>query len=210
IGLLYYAVHAIMEQNLRRMFAYSSGSHLSLIALGVFLTNIYAWGGSLYFIATHALSTAGIFIMIGLMFKRVGSIEIDDLGGIASAAPRFAFFFLFFALSIAGLPGTGGFVAELLIIIGAFKVHLWIGVLTATTVLSSMLYIFWMLQRTLYGPWRTCTKDFADLNMREMAMLTPIMLLLLITGIVPSLFIPLFEPYVTASLQDLMMTIGAR
>lgn len=210
IGLLYYAVHAIMEQNLRRMFAYSSGSHLSLIALGVFLTNIYAWGGSLYFIATHALSTAGIFIMIGLMFKRVGSIEIDDLGGIASAAPRFAFFFLFFALSIAGLPGTGGFVAELLIIIGAFKVNLWIGVLTAMTVLSSMLYIFWMLQRTLYGPSRSCTENFADLNTRELAILTPIMLLLLITGIVPSLFMPLFEPYVTHTLQDVMMTIGAR
>lgn len=210
IGLLYYAVHAIMEQNLRRMFAFSSGSHLSLIALGVFLTNIYAWGGSLYFIATHALSSAGIFIMIGLLYKRVKSVTIDELGGIASVAPRFAFFFVFFALSIAGLPGTGGFVAELLIIIGAFKAHVWIGVLTATTMLSSMLYIFWMLQRTMFGPTSTRTVVFADLNSREMAMLIPIVLLLLVTGIVPSLFIPLFEPYITTALQDVMMTIGVR
>ncbi len=210
IGLLYYAVHAIMEQNLRRMFAFSSGSHLSLIALGVFLTNIYAWGGSLYFIATHALSSAGIFIMIGLLYKRVKSVTIDDLGGIASVAPRFAFFFLFFALSIAGLPGTGGFVAELLIIIGAFKAHLWIGVLTATTMLSSMLYIFWMLQRALFGPTSMRTEAFTDLNSREMTMLIPIVLLLLITGIVPSLFIPLFEPYITTALQDVMMTIGVK
>jgi len=210
IGLLYYAIHAIMEQNLRRMFAYSSGSHLSLIVLGVFLVNIYAWGGSLYFIATHALSSAGIFIMIGLLYKRAKTVTIDALGGIASVAPRFTFFFVFFALSIAGLPGTGGFVAELLIIIGAFKVDLWIGVLTATTMLTSMLYIFWMLQRTLFGSVNSCTEGFADLNAREMAMLIPIMLLLLITGIAPSLFIPLFEPLVTESLQEVMQTIGGR
>ncbi len=210
IGLLYYAVHAIMEQNLRRMFAYSSGSHLSLIALGVFLLNSYAWSGSLYFIGTHALSSAGIFIMIGLLYKRARSVSIDDLGGIASVAPRFTFFFVFFALSIAGLPGTGGFVAELLIIIGAFKVSLWIGILTATTMLTSMLYIFWMLQRTLFGSVASCTKDFADLNGREMVMLIPIMLLLLITGIAPSLFIPLFEPQVTATLQEVMQIIGGR
>jgi len=210
IGLLYYAVHAIMEQNLRRMFAYSSGSHLSLIALGIFLLNSYAWSGSLYFIATHALSSAGIFIMIGLLYSRVKSVRIDSLGGIASVAPRFAFFFTFFALSIAGLPGTGGFVAELLIIIGAFKVHVWIGILTATTMLTSMLYIFWMLQRTLFGSTNSSTMTFADLNIREMMMLVPIMLLLLISGIVPSLFFPLFEPQITATLQEVMLTIGGR
>ena len=151
IGLLYYAIRAITEDNLRKMFAYSSGSHLSLIALGIFLTNEYAWSGSLYFIATHALATTGIFLMIGLTYKRFKTVKISSLGGIASKAPKFTFFFSFFALSIAGLPGTGGFVAELLIIIGAFKANIWIGVLTATTMLSAMIYIFWMLQRTLFG-----------------------------------------------------------
>jgi len=79
IGLLYYAIHAIMEPNLKRMFAYSSGSHLSLIALGIIVTNIYGWGGSIYFIATHALASAGIFLMIGLMYKRTQSIRIENL-----------------------------------------------------------------------------------------------------------------------------------
>jgi len=192
------------------MFAYSSGSHLSLIALGLFMLNIYAWGGSLYFIGTHALSSAGIFIMIGLIYKRAGSVQIDDLGGIASVAPRFAFFFTFFALSIAGLPGTGGFVAELLIIIGAFKVHFWIGVLTATTMLTAMLYIFWMLQRTIFGTQQGSTENFTDLNGREMAMLVPIMVLLLVTGLVPSLFVPLFEPQITLLLESALMQIGAQ
>lgn len=207
IGLIYYAVRAITEDNLRKMFAYSSGSHLSLIALGLFLTNIYAWGGSLYFIATHAIASTGMFLMIGLTYKRFKTVHISELGGIASKAPIFTFFFAFFALSIAGLPGTGGFVAELLIIIGAFKADFWVGVLTATTMLSAMMYIFWMLQRTLFGATNNDCQ-YSDLSLREIIMLLPLVVLLLVTGIVPSLFIPIFEPQLTSTLQDVLFVIG--
>lgn len=207
VGLLYYAIRAITEDNLRRMFAYSSGSHLSLIALGIFLTNIYAWGGSLYFIATHALASAGIFIMIGLTYHRFKTVNISELGGIASQAPIYTFFFSFFALSIAGLPGTGGFVAELLIIIGAFKENFWIGVFTATTMLSAMIYIFWMLQRTLFGVSNNIC-EYNDLNAKEILMLVPLVLLLLISGIAPSLFIPVFEPQLNIELQHILEVIG--
>jgi len=206
IGLLYYAIRAITEENLRKMFAYSSGSHLSLIVLGLFLTNIYGWSGSLYFIATHAIASAGMFIMIGLTYKHFKSVNISDLGGIASKAPLFTFFFAFFALSIAGLPGTGGFVAELLIIIGAFKVNFWVGVFTATTMLSAMVYIFWMLQRTLFGePSKLYTSK--DLSKREIIILLPLVLLLVVSGIAPSLFTPFFEPQLDASLQLLLNSI---
>ncbi len=207
VGLLYYAIRAITEDNLRKMFAYSSGSHLSLIALGLFLVNDYAWSGSLYFIGTHALASAGIFLMIGLTYKRFKTVNISELGGIASKAPKFTFFFAFFALSIAGLPGTGGFVAELLIIIGAFKNNMLIGVVTATTMLSAMLYIFWMLQRTLFGEANNSV-EFNDLNIREMVMLLPLVLLLLLTGIAPSLFTPFFEPQLSSSLQEVLAIIG--
>ncbi|MEA1919762.1 MAG: NADH-quinone oxidoreductase subunit M [Campylobacterota bacterium] len=203
IGVIYYAVHAIMENNLRRMFAYSSGSHLSLIALGLILANTYTWSGSLYLIATHALASAGIFIMIGLTYRRIASISISDLGGIASVAPKFAFFFSFFALSIAGLPGTGGFVAELLIIVGAFKHSMLIGIFTASTMVAAITFVFWMLQRTLFGPPNERTKNFVDLNANEMSILIPLVILLLITGVAPSLFTPLFEP----TLQTMLLSM---
>lgn len=208
IGLLYFAIHAINEQNLRRMFAYSSGSHLSLIALGIFLTNIYGWGGSLYFVATHALASAGIFLMIGMLYRRTKSVMIKELGGIASVAPRFAFLFVFFALSIAGLPGTGGFVAELMIIIGAFKTDIVIGMLTATTMLSAMVYIFWMLQRTVFGPVSDSISAADDLNSRELLLLAPIAVLLLLTGIMPSLFTPIFEPQLLQMLDEVSRMVG--
>ena len=199
VGLLYYAIRAVTEDNLRRMFAYSSGSHLSLIALGLFLENEYAWSGSYYFIATHALASAGIFLMIGLTYNRFKTINISELGGLASQAPRFTFFFAFFALSIAGLPGTGGFVAELLIIIGAFKHSMIIGIFTATTMLSAMIYIFWMLQRTLFGTPRK--EAFKDLSLREMLMLLPLFILLLVSGIMPSLFTGFFETGIMEALK---------
>jgi NADH-quinone oxidoreductase subunit M len=205
LGMIYYAIRAVTEDDLRKMFAYASGSHLSLITLGVILSNSYAWAGSLYFIATHALASAGIFLMIGLTFRRFATINISQLGGIAQRLPKFTFFFSFFALSIAGLPGTGGFVAELLIILGAFKHDFIIGLLTATTVVLAILYIFWMLQRTVFGEMSDKVRETEvnDLNLREIIMLAPIVFMLLITGIAPSLFTPFIEPYILNSLESL-------
>ena len=203
-GMIYYAIRAVTEDNLRHMFAYASGSHLSLIALGVILANSYAWAGSLYFIATHALASAGIFIMIGMTYWRFGYTDISKLGGVASRLPKFTFFFSFFALSVAGLPGTGGFVAELLIILGAFEHSFWTGFFAATTVLLAMLYIFWMLQRTLFGEASPEVEnaDVKDLSFKEMMVLPPLVIMLLFTGIAPSLFTPFFEPYILESLRD--------
>jgi len=207
-GMLYYAVNAVMQSDLRRMFAFSSGSHLSLITLGIVLLNLYGWSGSLYFIVTHALASAGIFLMIGLLYQRTRSVQVGELGGIASVAPRFAFFFAFFALCMAGLPGTGGFVAELLIILGAFQHSLGLGLAAATTVLAAILYIFWMLQRTLFGPRSESTQDFRDLNARELWLLTPLALLLIVTGIVPSLFLSPLTPQLEQMLAGLLANLG--
>jgi NADH-quinone oxidoreductase subunit M len=204
IGVVFYAIHAIMEKDLKRMFAFSSGSHLSLIVLGLVLANTYAWNGSLYLIATHALNSAGIFLMIGMLGNRLKTITISELGGIASVAPKFAFFFAFFALGIAGVPGTGGFVAELLIIIGAFKYNMWIGIGTAVTMVAAMLFVFWMLQRTIYGKTNELTQNFNDLTISELLILLPIAALILLTGIIPSLFTPLFD----TNIQILLSHIG--
>lgn len=203
IGVLFYAIHAIMEKDLKKMFAFSSGSHLSLIALGLFLMNSYAWNGSLYLVATHALASAGIFLMISMIGRRTKSITIDELGGIATVAPKFAFFFAFFALSIAGIPGTGGFVAELLIIVGAFKYNFIVGVFTATTMIAAIVFVFWMLQRTIYGKTSNLTKGFEDMTTIEFIILIPFVVLLLATGIFPSFFMEIFDTNIQMMLAGL-------
>jgi NADH-quinone oxidoreductase subunit M len=204
IGVIFYAIHAIMEKDLKKMFAFSSGSHLPLIALGLIVANTYSWNGSLYLVATHALNSAGIFLMIGMLGMRLKTITIDDLGGLASVAPRFAFLFAFFALGIAGIPGTGGFVAELLIIIGAFQYNIFVGIVSATTMIAAMVFVFWMLQRTIYGKTNTVTADFKDLRVSEMFILVPIAFLILLMGVAPSLFTPLFE----TNLEILLTQLG--
>jgi len=200
-GLLYYTLRAISQDGLREMFAFASGAHLSMITLGLLLANIYAWSGSLYFIATHAFSSAGMFLMLGLLYRRSGTFAISELGGIAQRAPKFAFFFIFFALSVAGLPGTGGFVSELLIIIGAFKSNLWIGVFAAMSMVAAVLYLFTMSRKVLFGESSEATERFDDLSPLETTILVPLVLLLLAMGIFPSLFMSIFDTQLSIMLD---------
>ncbi len=199
IGMIFYAISAIMQDNLKRMFAFSSASHLSLIALGLFLANIYSWSGSLYLIISHALASAGIFLMIGMIGNRLDTIKISNLGGIASVAPRFTFFFALFALGIVGVPMTGGFVAEMLIIFGAFKYSFVVGVFTASTMVGAIIFVFWMLQRTIFS--KAMTKEFPDLSKRELLIIIPLAILLIATGIFPSFFMEIFNTNLELMLQ---------
>jgi len=199
-GLIYFGIGAIMQRNIKRIFAYSSGSHLSLILVGLLLLNPYGWNGSIYLIGAHALSSGGLFLMVAMLYARTKDKDVNTLGGIASQAPLFSIFFVFFSLAIVGIPGTSGFVAELLIILGAFEHSLIIGILSATTLLLAMTFIFWMLQRVLFGEVKKSTENFYDLKKNEIIALLPIALLILIMGIMPQPFIEKFQPTVTDNL----------
>lgn len=197
-GLIYFGISAISQNHLKRMFAFSSASHLSLIVVGFFTYNIYGLIGSSYLIIAHALSSAALFLMVGIMYERAGTYSIDALGGIAKVAPKFALFFAFFALSIVGVPLTAGFVAELLIILGAFEYNIYVGLISATTILIAMLFMFKMISRVLYGEQSEATKDFYDLRSHELFALVPLALLVLAMGIFPNYFIKKIEPTVNS------------
>jgi NADH-quinone oxidoreductase subunit M len=197
-GLIYFGISAISQNHLKRMFAFSSASHLSLIVVGFFTYNVYGLIGSSYLIIAHALSSAALFLMVGIMYERAGTYSIDALGGIAKVAPKFALFFAFFALSIVGVPLTAGFVAELLIILGAFEYNIYVGLISATTILIAMLFMFKMISRVLYGEQSEATKDFYDLRSHELFALVPLALLVLAMGIFPNYFIKKIEPTVNS------------
>lgn len=193
-GLIYFGISAMSQNHLKRMFAFSSASHLSLIVVGFFIYNVYGLVGSSYLIVAHALSSAGLFLMSGIMYERVKTYSIEALGGIAKIAPRFALLFGFFALSIVGVPFTAGFVAELLIILGAFEYNLYVGFISATTILIAMLFMFKMISGVLYGKVSEATKGFQDLRPHEMVAIIPLALLILAMGIFPNYFIQKIEP----------------
>ena len=191
-GMLYFGIAAIKQRELKKLFAYSSASHLSLVIMGIFAFNYYAHLGAFYMIASHALSSAALFMMLGMIYKRTQNLHLDALGGIVHQAPIFSVFFAFFALSIVGIPLTGGFVSELLLIIGGFKYSIFVGFLSATTLLIAILFIFNIMQKILYGPKKL--PEFSELRPYEILSLIPLALLILAMGIFPSYFIEKIKP----------------
>ena len=191
-GMVYFGFAAIKQKELKKLFAYSSASHLSLVVMGIFAFNTYAHIGAFYMIASHALSSAALFMMLGMIYKRTQTLEINTLGGIVHQAPIFSALFAFFALSIVGIPLTGGFVSELLLIIGAFKTNIIYGFLAATTLLIAILFVFNVMQKILYGPKKL--HAFAELRAYELLSLIPLALLILAMGVYPSVFIDKIKP----------------
>lgn len=201
IGMIYCGIAAIQQKDAKRMLAYSSASHLGLIAVGIFAMNTQAMVGSVYQIVAHAMATGMLFLLVGLLEQRLGTREIDSLGGIAKVAPVYATFFAIAMLASCGLPGTNGFIGEFLIILGTFKYNTWLGVVAATTVIVGVTYILWMYQRVIFQKTNTLTEGFKDLNTREILGLAPIVVLIIFMGIYPKPFIDKIEPTVENYIQ---------
>jgi NADH-quinone oxidoreductase subunit M len=194
VGMMYCGLAAIAQKDMKRMLAFSSASHMGIIALGVFCMNVQALTGSLFQIAAHATSTGVLFLFIGLMEERMGTREIGDLGGIAYRAPIFATFFAIAMLASVGLPGTSGFIGEFLIILGAIKFNGFIGFLAGTSLIIGVCYMLWMFQRVFFEKTNERTVEFKDLKVSEALTFLPIILLIIGMGVFPQTFIKKIEP----------------
>jgi NADH-quinone oxidoreductase subunit M len=194
VGMMYCGLAAIAQKDMKRLLAFSSASHMGIIALGVFCMNVQALTGSLFQIAAHATSTGVLFLFIGLMEERMGTREIGDLGGIAYRAPIFATFFAIAMLASVGLPGTSGFIGEFLIILGAIKFNAFIGVLAGTSLIIGVCYMLWMFQRVFFEKTNERSMEFKDLKASEVLTFIPIILLIIGMGIFPQTFIKKIEP----------------
>lgn len=194
VGMMYCGLAAIAQKDMKRMLAFSSASHMGIIALGVFCMNVQALTGSLFQIAAHATSTGVLFLFVGLMEERMGTRDIGDLGGIAYRAPIFATFFAIAMLASVGLPGTSGFIGEFLIILGAIKFNGFIGFLAGTSLIIGVCYMLWMFQRVFFEKTNDRTLEFQDLKISEALTFLPIILLIMAMGIFPQTFIKKIEP----------------
>lgn len=193
-GMIYCGLAAIAQKDMKRMLAFSSASHMGIIALGVFCMNVQALTGCLFQIAAHATSTGVLFLFLGLMEERMNTRKIEDLGGIAYQAPIFATFFAIAMLASVGLPGTSGFIGEFLIILGAVEFSGFIGFLAATSLIIGVCYMLWMFQRVFFEKSNERTEKFQDLNVTEALTFLPVILLILAMGIFPQQFIEKIEP----------------
>ncbi len=202
--LIYFGIAALMQDDLKKMFAYSSASHLGFIVVGIFALNEYAMLGALFLIIAHAMATGGLFLLIGKFRTYIGTFKISELGGIAKKAPVFTIFFAVLLLSIVGLPGTNGFVAEFLIVIGSFKRSFATGIVSASTVLVAASFMFWMFQRAILQDTKNDTSKMKDLNLYEAIGILPIVVIIIVMGIYPDIFTLKIEPTIYYYLHDIL------
>ena len=209
-GLVYFGIAALMQDDIKRMLAYSSASHLSFIAAGIFSLNEYGINGALYLIIAHAIATGALFLLVGLIQEETGFKTIKDLGSIAKQAPILTFIFAIMLFANIGLPGTNGFVSELLIIFGIYEFNHTLGYISALTVIIGASYMLWMFQRAILQdrPEGASVLKMRDLKIKEIIGLAPWVILVFLMGIYPDIFIDKFEPTVSHYLSDILH-IGA-
>ena len=194
IGMMYCGIAAITQKDFKRMLAFSSASHMGIIALGVFCMNVQALTGSIYQIVAHATSTGVLFLFAGILEERTQTRTISDLGGIAAKAPVFALYFAIAMLASVGLPGTSGFIGEFMIILGAVKFNTAVGVLAGTTLIIGVCYMLWMFQRVFFEKATPKSENFKDFSLIEGLAFLPVIILIIVMGVYPQPFLSKITP----------------
>jgi NADH-quinone oxidoreductase subunit M len=172
IGIIYGALVALVQPNLKKLVAYSSVSHLGFVVLGIFTFGVIGMQGAIYQMLAHGISTGALFLLVGMLYDRRHTFEISDYGGLATPMPRLSAFFLFVALSSLGLPILNGFVGEYLILLGTYGVSWKWATWAATGVILSACYLLWAYQRVFFGEiTHAHNKELPDASWRERGIL---------------------------------------
>jgi NADH-quinone oxidoreductase subunit M len=202
IGIIYGAWVAMVQTDVKRLVAFSSVSHLGFVMLGMFALTVQGVQGSILQMINHGLSTGALFLVVGIIYERRHTRLIAEYGGIARVMPLYASFFMIFTLASIGLPGLNGFVGEFLILLGTFLVNKPRAIIAATGVIFAAVYMLWMYQRVFFGE-VTNPKNFGlrDLNLREVVVLAPLVILIGWIGIYPKPFLERMEPSVNHLLE---------
>ena len=197
IGIVYGALVAMVQPNMKKLIAYSSISHLGFVVLGIFSFTQAGLNGAMFVMLAHGISTGALFMLAGILYERRHTYEISEFGGLATPMPTYSTFFLFVVLASVGLPLLNGFIGEFLVLSGAFQVKVWWGVAGATGVIWSACYLLWMYQRVFFGQVKhEENNSLPDLDLRERVALWPAAVMALLMGIAPLWWLNAIDPAV--------------
>ena len=203
IGIIYGALVAMVQPDMKKLVAYSSVSHLGFVVLGIAAMNTQGVSGAVYQMLSHGVSTGGLFLIVGMLSDRRHTRQIAEYGGLKKVTPRLVAAFLLVTLASIGLPGLNGFVGEFLILLGAFRWDPRFAAFAATGVILSATYMLWMFQRVNYGPvTNEKNASLADLKPREWLVIVPLIAVAILMGVVPNLFLRPIEPSVERILNQ--------
>jgi NADH-quinone oxidoreductase subunit M len=211
IGVIYGALVAWVQVDMKKLVAYSSIAHLGFVMLGLLAFDLLAWQGALLQMVNHGLSTGALFLMVGMIYDRRHTKKFEDFGGLAKVVPWYAFFLVFTALASVGLPALNGFVGEFLILLGTWKAGLrLLAAIAAFGVVLAAVYLLKMIQKTLWGPiTKEENRGLRDLDLREVLALLPLCVFMLWIGVAPRTFLEPSRPALEAVLTDYQARLAA-
>ncbi len=214
VGVVYGALVAMVQPDMKKLVAYSSVSHLGVVVLGLCALNVHGVQGAVYQMLAHGISTGGLFLIVGMLSERRHTRAIAEYGGLKAVTPKLVAAFLLVTLASIAVPGMNGFIGEFLILLGAFRSpfisHPWLAVFAATGVILSAVYMLWMFQRVNYGPvTNPKNRGLRDLSPREWLVIAPVIAVAIFMGIMPGVFLRPMEPAVRKVVQHIVGSAGA-
>lgn len=202
IAIIYTSLVALMQQDMKKLIAYSSVAHMGYVTMGIFAMNPQGVEGAIFQMLSHGIVSGALFLCVGVIYDRMHTREIAAYGGLVNRMPFYAFAFLVFTMANVGLPGTSGFVGEFLTLIGIFRVNTWVAAFATTGVILSASYALWLYRKVIFGVLdKASLKSMFDLSRREVAILVPLIVLTIFFGVYP---MPVFN--VTGQAVDNLIT----
>ncbi len=194
IAIIYTSLVALMQDDMKKLIAYSSVGHMGFVTLGIFTFTQQGIEGSMFQMLSHGLVSAALFLCVGVLYDRMHSRKISDYGGVVNYLPKFSFLFIVFALSALGLPGTSGFIGEFLVLVGAFKKSFILAVLASVGVILAAAYMLWLSKRVIFGETKNSNiKSLKDINMSEGVVLSILVFMTIFFGFYPEPLINTFS-----------------
>ena len=210
IAVVYTSFVALVQEDMKKLIAYSSVAHMGFVTIGAFTLTIQGVEGAIYVMLSHGIVSAALFLIVGVVYDRIHSRDIEVYGGLVHRMPGYALTFMFFMLASVGLPGTGSFIGEFLVLLGAFQVNAWVCALAALGVILGAAYMLYLYRRIIFGELtKDVLKKIADMSPREWAVFAPLIILTLWMGIYPLPFLDIMHVSVENLLQQVQTAQAA-
>jgi NADH-quinone oxidoreductase subunit M len=210
VAVIYTSLVALAQTDMKKLIAYSSVAHMGVVTIGIFTFNLQGISGALFQMLSHGVVSGALFLCVGVVYDRIHTREIARYGGLAQRMPAYALTFMIFTMASIGLPGTAGFAGEFLVLIGAFKISLWLALLGSAGMILGAVYMLYLYRRVIFGKLEKLDlKGILDLSPREIAIFVPLVLLTFWMGIVPSSFTNFFDAAVGRMVEHHQAALAA-
>jgi len=209
IAIVYTSLVALVQEDMKKLIAYSSVAHMGYVTMGIFAANQQGIDGAIFQMLSHGFISGALFLCVGVIYDRMHTREIDAYGGLVNRMPAYALIFMFFTMANVGLPGTSGFVGEFLTLMGIFQVNTWVAAVASSGVILSAAYALWLYRRVVMGDLiKESLKAITDMTRRERAIFAPLVVMTLLLGVYPSLVTDIIGPSVEALIQNYETALG--